>query len=104
MSNPVESGHPCLGCSEPGFWDQGSFYTPLPTASPPEVAGNSSADRGAAVFDSNCIRCHDAGPRSLKTSPDDVSALLRDGKIRSHRFTLDDADTQALVNFLKQIR
>jgi len=26
---PVESGHPCLGCSEPRFWDAGSFYAPL---------------------------------------------------------------------------
>ena len=23
---PVESGHPCLGCSEPNFWDGGGFY------------------------------------------------------------------------------
>lgn len=27
-SFPIESGHPCLGCSEPGFWDKGSFYKP----------------------------------------------------------------------------
>ncbi len=26
---PVESGHPCLGCSEPDFWDAGGFYKPL---------------------------------------------------------------------------
>lgn len=26
---PVESGHPCLGCSEPRFWDAGGFYVPL---------------------------------------------------------------------------
>ena len=29
-SFPIQSGHPCLGCSEPDFWDAGSFYTPLP--------------------------------------------------------------------------
>ena len=29
---PVESGHGCIGCSEPGFWDKGSFYAPLSTA------------------------------------------------------------------------
>jgi hydrogenase small subunit len=28
-SFPIESGHPCLGCAEPGFWDKGSFYAPL---------------------------------------------------------------------------
>jgi len=30
-SFPIESGHPCLGCSEPGFWDKGGFYAPLST-------------------------------------------------------------------------
>jgi len=28
-SFPIESGHGCIGCSEPNFWDSGSFYTPL---------------------------------------------------------------------------
>lgn len=23
---PVEAGHPCLGCTEPNFWDAGGFY------------------------------------------------------------------------------
>jgi hydrogenase small subunit len=26
---PVEAGHGCIGCSEPQFWDAGSFYRPL---------------------------------------------------------------------------
>ena len=26
---PIEAGHPCLGCSEPRFWDGGGFYEPL---------------------------------------------------------------------------
>ena len=32
-SFPIQSGHPCLGCSEPDFWDAGSFYSAL--SSPP---------------------------------------------------------------------
>lgn len=28
-SFPVESGHGCVGCAEPNFWDKGSFYKPL---------------------------------------------------------------------------
>ena len=28
-SFPIESGHPCLGCSEPDFWDKSSFYQAL---------------------------------------------------------------------------
>ncbi|MBD3786775.1 MAG: hydrogenase small subunit [Sphingomonadales bacterium] len=31
-SFPIEAGHGCLGCSEPNFWDAGSFYAPLSTA------------------------------------------------------------------------
>ncbi len=31
VSFPIESGHGCLGCSEPDFWDKGSFYKPLST-------------------------------------------------------------------------
>jgi len=26
VSFPIQSGHGCLGCSEDGFWDKGSFY------------------------------------------------------------------------------
>ncbi len=29
VSFPIQSGHGCLGCSEPGFWDRGGFYKPL---------------------------------------------------------------------------
>jgi len=29
VSFPIQSGHPCLGCSEPDFWDAGSFYQAL---------------------------------------------------------------------------
>jgi len=28
-SFPIEAGHPCLGCTEPDFWDNGGFYRPL---------------------------------------------------------------------------
>ena len=30
-SFPIQSGHGCLGCSEPNFWDAGSFYQALST-------------------------------------------------------------------------
>ena len=29
-SYPIQSGHPCIGCSEEGFWDNGPFYQRLP--------------------------------------------------------------------------
>jgi hydrogenase small subunit len=31
VSFPIESGHPCLGCSEPDFWDGGGFYKAIST-------------------------------------------------------------------------
>ena len=30
-SFPIESGHGCLGCSEPDFWDAGGFYKAIST-------------------------------------------------------------------------
>ena len=42
---PVESGHPCLGCSEPDFWDAGSFYQALsvPTVDSTQTLGLAAA-------------------------------------------------------------
>ena len=40
VSFPIQSGHGCIGCSEPRFWDRGGLYRPLPTA---------THDVGAAV-------------------------------------------------------
>jgi len=44
-SFPIESGHPCLGCSEPGFWDRGGFYNPVSTGQ----IGSGAALAGAAA-------------------------------------------------------
>jgi len=43
-SFPIQSGHGCLGCSEPGFWDLGGFYKPLSTSS-----GDATKYVGSAV-------------------------------------------------------
>ena len=40
VSNPMHSGHGCLGCAEPGFWDrQGGFYMPIEQRNPPPWRG-----------------------------------------------------------------
>lgn len=39
-SFPIESGHGCLGCSEPNFWDMGGFYHAL---SEPAINVNKAA-------------------------------------------------------------
>jgi len=44
-SFPIEAGHPCLGCSEPGFWDKGGFYNAVSTGD----VGSGKAFAGAAV-------------------------------------------------------
>ncbi len=31
VSFPIQSGHGCIGCSEPHFWDRGGIYQPLST-------------------------------------------------------------------------
>jgi len=43
---PIEAGHPCLGCSEPRFWDAGSFYAPLSV--PTGLSSNQVLTAGAA--------------------------------------------------------
>ena len=47
LSWPVESGHPCLACSEDNFWDKGSFYAHEPTILPPSwgLGIQATADR-----------------------------------------------------------
>jgi hydrogenase small subunit len=42
-SFPIGSGHPCIGCSEPGFWDKGPFYTRLAEVS--FLGTDTTADR-----------------------------------------------------------
>jgi hydrogenase small subunit len=49
VSFPIESGHPCLGCSEPNFWDAGSFYRPLSTPVEPVHIATAAAVAGAAI-------------------------------------------------------
>ncbi len=49
-SFPIESGHGCLGCSEPRFWDAGGFYQPLSAPiSPVGKIGLGAAAVGVAV-------------------------------------------------------
>jgi hydrogenase small subunit len=62
LSFPVQSGHPCLGCSEPGFWDGGGFYqgqsAPLdpPTAWAAGIAAGAGIAVGAALAGANAAK------------------------------------------------
>ena len=46
---PVESGHGCLGCSEPDFWDAGGFYKALSVPADPLKIGAAAAVVGAVA-------------------------------------------------------
>jgi len=51
LSFPIQSGHPCLGCSQPNFWDGGGFYQgqSTPLSKPQITALGTAAAVGAAV-------------------------------------------------------
>ncbi|MHC1740573.1 MAG: hydrogenase small subunit [Anaerolineaceae bacterium] len=51
LSFPVQSGHPCLGCSEPNFWDGGGFYQgqSAPLDRPTILAAGAALAAGAVV-------------------------------------------------------
>lgn len=52
VSYPIEAGHPCLGCAEQGFFDQGSFYARVggvPTLNSMTTASGLAAGVAAAV-------------------------------------------------------
>jgi hydrogenase small subunit len=51
LSFPIQSGHPCLGCSEPNFWDGGGFYQgqSAPLDRPTITVVGAAAAAGAAI-------------------------------------------------------
>jgi hydrogenase small subunit len=51
LSFPVQSGHPCLGCSEPNFWDGGGFYQgqSAPLDRPALVTAGAALATGAVI-------------------------------------------------------
>ncbi|NDJ86733.1 MAG: hydrogenase small subunit [Chloroflexi bacterium] len=70
-SFPIQAGHPCIGCSQPNFWDQGGFYTaqsaPLMEPSLPMalIAAGVGAAAGAGVTVANRMgKKKDAEPAS----------------------------------------
>ncbi len=69
VSFPIQSGHGCLGCSEPGFWDMGGFYKPLSTVEGEPlkwVAGAAAA--GAAIGAAGALAARRNRNKALKES------------------------------------
>jgi hydrogenase small subunit len=74
LSFPIQSGHPCLGCSEPDFWDGGGFYQgqsapldrPTLTAAGIAVAAGAAIGVGAAVANKAQKKLAEHEPKSEK--------------------------------------
>ena len=51
LSFPIQSGHPCLGCSQPNFWDGGGFYQgqSAPLERPTMTMGSAAAMVGVVA-------------------------------------------------------
>jgi len=48
-SFPIQSGHGCIGCSEDGFWDKGSFYDRLTGINQFGIEANANVVGGTAA-------------------------------------------------------
>ena len=76
-SFPIESGHPCLGCSEPDFWDGGGFYKALsmPTENITKTViytAAGAAAAGVALGAMNRAKKNSAVKKHSKTTIDDL--------------------------------
>jgi hydrogenase small subunit len=76
-SFPIQSGHGCLGCSEPKFWDAGGFYQPLSTPIKPldrvvplAIAAGAAAGTASAI--SNRHRHNRAMASRTPLTPDEL--------------------------------
>jgi len=104
VSFPVESGHPCIGCSEPGFWDGGGFYEKLSeeALAAAETGETGPEAAGRTLYEDNCVYCHAADPTALATEPEAVARLLAEGSIRAHsRFGFTPAELSDLTAYLE---
>lgn len=76
-SFPIESGHPCIGCSEPDFWDGGGFYKALsmPTENITQTAVYAAAGAvaaGTVIGAMNRAKKSASNKIHIKTTVDDL--------------------------------
>jgi hydrogenase small subunit len=77
VSFPIQSGHGCIGCSEPQFWDLGGVYRPLPAPTQDWVrvagiAAVAGAAAGAAVLAANRRMKRRAKAEHVEVGADDL--------------------------------
>jgi hydrogenase small subunit len=102
-SYPIEAGHPCIGCSEPDFWDSGPLYRAGSRTDASQTDPESAPDRGNAIFDDHCVFCPLPSRRALQTPSEEVPELLRQSGIRAHRFDFTDAQLEDLMAYLRTL-
>ena len=79
VSFPIQSGHGCLGCSEPGFWDLGGFYKPLSTAKGDALKyGAAAAIGGAAVGAASAIAARSRRNKIIKATHGDQPVVEKE--------------------------
>ncbi|MGD8358591.1 MAG: hydrogenase small subunit [Lysobacterales bacterium] len=79
VSFPIQSGHGCLGCSEPGFWDLGGFYKPLSTANgEPLKWAAGAAVAGAALGAAGAVVARNRRKKALEAASDRAAAREED--------------------------
>jgi hydrogenase small subunit len=76
-SFPIEAGHPCIGCSEPDFWDGGGFYKALslPTENITQTAVYTAAGAvaaGVALGALNRAKKNSSNKAHIKITIDDL--------------------------------
>ncbi|HLY96021.1 MAG: hydrogenase small subunit [Sideroxydans sp.] len=81
-SFPIQSGHGCIGCSEPKFWDAGSFYKALsmPVSTTTAMLGAAAAAGAAAGV---AITWHNRSTKAKAKAAHEkvtVEELKREGK------------------------
>jgi hydrogenase small subunit len=81
-SFPIQSGHGCIGCSEPNFWDAGPFYKALsmPVSVTPSMLGAAAA---AGVAAGVAITWHNRSTKAKAKAAHEtvtVQELKREGK------------------------
>lgn len=108
-SFPIEAGHPCLGCSEPGFWDDRRIYESLGDAILPErtdrEATGAITEEGRMLYEDNCVYCHSADISQFGLEADKILEQLRNGKVRSHRkLEFSEDQLNALEQYLKSTK
>jgi hydrogenase small subunit len=66
VSFPIGSGHGCIGCSEEGFWDKGSFYDRVTDIKQFGIEGNADQVGGAVAATAGAAVVAHAAVSALK--------------------------------------